>query len=161
MKLERLLQLSFVLMIAVGGLFSCGETKDAGRAQESTAAPVFGQDIQLEGQVARLVVLQSVKVPVSVRNTSNFSWTPSGDHPVRLAYHWLDKDGRQVVHDGERTFLAADLPVGSTAKLSASITAPPAAGDYTLRFTCVQEGVAWFDAEGAKPAEIPVKVNAQ
>jgi hypothetical protein len=160
MRLERLLQLSFVLMIAVGGLFSCGENKDAGIAQESRAAPVFGQDIQLEGQVARLVALQSVKVPVSVRNTSNFSWTPSGDHPVRLAYHWFDKDGRKVVHDGERTFLAADLPVGSTAKLSATVTAPPTAGDYTLRLTFVEEGVAWFDDEGAKPVEIPVKVEA-
>jgi hypothetical protein len=159
MKLERLLQLSFVLMIAVGGLFSCGENKDVGKAQEST--PVFGQDIQLEGQLPRLVVLQSVKVPVSVRNTSNFSWTPSGDHPVRFAYHWFDKDGREVVHDGERTFLAADLPVGSTAKLSATVTAPPGAGDYTLRFTLVQEGVAWFDDEGAKPVEIPVKVEGQ
>ena len=161
MKLERLLQLSFVLMIAVVGLFSCGENKVVGRTQERTAAPVFGQDIQLEGQVARLVVLQSVKVPVSVRNTSNFSWTPSGDHPVRLAYHWFDKDGRKVVHDGERTFLAADLPVGSTAKLSATITAPPTAGDYTLRLTFVEEGVAWFDDEGATPVEIPVKVEAQ
>ena len=161
MKLERLLQLSFVLMIVVCGLFSCGENKGVGRAQESTAAPVFGQDIQLEGQLPRLVVSQSVRVPVSVRNTSNFSWTPSGDHPVRLAYHWFDKDGRKVVHDGERTFLAADLPVGSTAKLNATVTAPPAAGDYTLRFTFVQEGVAWFDDEGAKPVEIPIKVEGQ
>jgi len=160
MKLERLLQLSFVLMIAVGGLFSCGENKDAGRAQESTAAAVFGQDIQLEGQVPRLAVSQSVKVPVSVRNTSNFSWNPSGDHPVRLAYHWFDKDGREIVHDGERTFLAVDLPAGSTAKLSATVTAPPTAGDYTLRLTFVEEGVAWFDDQGAKPVEIPVKVEA-
>src|SRR5215831_14245987 len=161
MLLVRALQLSFVLMIAVGGLFSCGENKDVGRPQESTAAPVFGQDIQLEGQLPRLAVLQSVKVPVSVRNTSNFSWTPSGDHPVRLAYHWFDKDGRKVVHDGERTFLEADLPVGSTTKLSATVTAPPTAGDYTLRFTLVEEGVAWFDDEGAKPVEIPVKVEGQ
>src|SRR5215831_5079210 len=160
-KLERLLQVSFVLMIAAGGLFSCGENKDVGRAAEGTAAQVFGQDIQLEGPLPRFGALQSVKVPVSVRNTSNFSWTPSGDHPVRFAYHWFDKDGRKVVHDGERTFLVVDLPAGSTAKLSATVTAPPAAGDYTLRFTLVQEGVAWFDDEGAKPVEIPVKVEGQ
>src|SRR5215467_7027015 len=126
MKQKTLLQQSFVLMIAVCGLFSCGENKDVGRAQESTAAQLFLQDIQLEGQLPRLAVLQSVKVPLSVRNTSNFTWTPSGDHPVRLAYHWFDKDGKKIIHDGDRTFLTADLPVGSTAKLSASVTAPPA-----------------------------------
>jgi len=161
MKLARLLRLSFVLIIAVGALFSCGETRTAGEATEGRATPVFRQDIQLEEQLPRLVVSQSVKVPVSVRNTSNFSWTPSGDHPVRLAYHWFDKDGRKVVHDGERTVLASDLPVGSTAKLSATVTAPPTAGEYTLRFTLVQEGVAWFDDEGAKPVVVPVTVAGQ
>jgi hypothetical protein len=161
MKLKRLLRLSFVL-IAVGGLITCGEKKDAGSAlQENSTAHVFGQEIHLEEPLPRLVISQSVKVPVSVRNTSNFSWSSSGDHPIRFAYHWFDKDRRKIVHDGERTFLAKDLPVGATAKLNATVVAPPTPGDYTLRFTFVQEGVAWFDDQGANPVEISAKVEGQ
>src|SRR5262245_57417454 len=137
-------------MIAVSGLATCGEKKDVGSAlEENSTAHQFGQEIHLEGPLPRLVIAQSVKVPVSVRNTSNFSWRPSGDHPVRFAYHWFDKDRTEIVHDGERTYLVQDLPVGATAKLNATVTAPPTAGDYTLRFTFVQEGVAWFDDKGA------------
>jgi hypothetical protein len=98
---------------------------------------------------------------VFVRNTSNFSWAASGDHPVRFAYHWFDGNSKEIVHDGERTLLTEDLPVGATTKLSAMVNAPSTPGDYTLRLTFVQEGVAWFDDRGAKAADIPVKVEGQ
>jgi hypothetical protein len=161
MKLKRLLRMS-VLLIAVGGLTTCGEKKDAGSAQQENSTPhVFGQEIYLEEPLPRLVISQAVKVPVSVRNTSNFSWNPSGDHPVRFAYHWFDKDRQKIIHDGVRTLLAEDLPVGATAKLSATVVAPPAPGDYTLRLTFVQEGVAWFDDQGAKPVEVSARVEGQ
>jgi hypothetical protein len=160
MKMRSLLRLSFVLMIAGGVVTACGETKDAGSAADS-GAHQFGQEIQLEGSMPRLVINQSVKVPVSVRNTSNFNWAPAGDHPVRFAYHWFDKDKKEIVHDGERTFLSEDLPVGATAKLTATVSAPPNPGDYTLHFTFVQEGVAWFDDKGAKSVDIPVTVEGQ
>src|SRR5262245_42995293 len=111
MKLKRLLRMSFVL-ISLGAVTACGEKKDtASNLQENSTVHIFGQEISLKEPLPRLVISQSVKVPVSVRNTSNFSWNASGDHPVRFAYHWFDKDGRKIVHDGERTFIAEDLPV--------------------------------------------------
>jgi len=155
--------MSFTLMIAAGALTACGNKQDVASTQEaSPKAHQYGQEIRLEGSLPRMVVSQSIKVPVSVRNTSNFNWTPSGDHPVRFAYHWFGKDRTtKVVHDGERTFISEDLPVGATAKLEATVIAPPMPGDYTLHFTFVQEGVAWFDDEGARPVDIPVTVESQ
>src|SRR5262249_49113693 len=118
-EMRRLLRLSFILTIAAGAFTACG-TKQDGALENNPKAHQYGQEIHLEGSLPRIVASQSIKVPVTVRNTSNFNWTPSGDHPVRFAYHWFDKDRRKVVHDGERTYLAEDLPVGATTKLDAT-----------------------------------------
>src|SRR5215470_7415711 len=160
MKSKRLSWLLFVLMIGLIGLTGCGESNNSGSGVEQGATPrEFRQEIRLEGPLPPLVSSRPVKVPVSVRNTSNFTWSASGDHPVRFAYHWFDKDGKKVVHDGERTLLAEDLPAGATAQLNATVVGPPTPGDYTIRFTLVQEGIAWFDDQGAKPVEMPAKVD--
>ena len=162
MTLNRMLPLLLVVMIASVLVTSCGEKSGAGTAvDENAAAHQFGQEIDVQEPLNRLAVSQSVKVPVSVRNTSNFTWRSSGDHPVRFAYHWFDKDGRKIVHDGERTLLAEDLPAGATAKLMATVIAPSSPGEYTLRLTFVQEGIAWFYEKGAKPVEIEVRVEAR
>jgi hypothetical protein len=39
------------------------------------------------------------------------------------------------------------------------VRAPDAPGRYTLRLSLVQEGVAWFDARGARPLDLVVDVG--
>src|SRR5262245_11874167 len=111
MKLNRLLALLLVLVFAIAGLASCREKKEGTpTVDEDLKGKTFGQEILLDEPLTKIAASETVTVPVSVRNTSNFSWPAAGDHPVRLSYHWLDKDRRVIVHDGERTLLAQDLP---------------------------------------------------
>jgi uncharacterized protein YcfL len=155
MRPNRILSLSLFLMMAGAGLTSCGSNENEPKA------PVFSQEINLEQPLTRIDIAQSVKVPVSVRNTSNFIWKAAGANPVHFSYHWLDADGKLVVNDGERTSLTEDLPPGATAKLSATVNAPPLPGNYRLLFTFVWEGVVWFDDHGAKATETSVKVEGK
>jgi len=39
------------------------------------------------------------------------------------------------------------------------VTLPEHPGSYVLRLTLLQEGAAWFDEQGATPAEIPIEVR--
>ena len=83
--------------------------------------------------------------------------------PVHLAYHWLDhKARRMVVMDGRRALLLPQLNAGSTRTYDVLVTPPPAPGQYTLRFTLVQEMVCWFDAHPPRSSvDIPVTYQPQ
>ena len=93
----------------------------------------------------------SAQIAVTLTNTGNQAWTVAGANPTNLAYHWYDGAGNAVVWDGARTRLAADVPPGGSATVSAAVTAPSAAGSYQLRFALVREGVAWFPPSAALP----------
>jgi hypothetical protein len=161
MRLRRLPTL-FLMVITMNWVSGCGETKDVTPvSNKDSGSQVFNHEIQLGETISRIGVSQLVPISVSVHNTSDFAWIAVGDHAVHFAYHWLDKEGKVVVFDGVRTNLKEDLPVGGTEKLSATILAPSAPGDYTLRLTMVEEGVAWFNDRGAKAVDLPVKVASK
>src|SRR3989442_1000236 len=82
-------------------------------------------------------------IPVTVTNTGSLSW----DAPFNLAYHIYYQSGAVLVWDGVRTDLPASVAPGQSAAVNAVVNAPPA-GTYTIKFDLVQEGVAWFSAEG-------------
>jgi len=46
-----------------------------------------------------------------------------------------------TIWDGLRTALPADLKPGQSVQLRATVTAPPNAGRFTLRFDLVEEGI--------------------
>jgi hypothetical protein len=98
-------------------------------------------------------------VPVTLTNTSNFTWSAAGANPVTLSYHWSTGSGATVVWDGLRTKLAADVPPGGTATVQANLAFPGAAGTYTLRWDLVQEGVSWFSGKGAPTANQSIAVT--
>ncbi len=81
---------------------------------------------------------------VVLENTSGEPWSSSGSARVRLAYHWLDGAGREVVRDGRRTELPLPLASGARAEVQMDIEAPGAPGAYELVIDPVFEGVAWF-----------------
>jgi hypothetical protein len=159
MKFKRL-AVFLLLTVTVNVLAACGEKNGTGSTVANDSAfSVFSQEIHLNNPFPQILKSQSVKIPVSVRNTSGFTWPALGENAVHLAYHWLDKSGNPVIFDGERTHLIQDLPVGGTATLDATIIAPSLPGDYTLRLTFVQEGIAWFNDRGAMAVDLPVKVE--
>ncbi len=96
-------------------------------------------------------------VPVTLRNTSTFAWTPASTNPVNLAYHWYDAAGKVVVWDGLRTPLS--IAAGATALVNAQVQAPASPGTYVLRFDLVQEGITWFSSKGVTNGATTVAVN--
>jgi len=91
-------------------------------------------------------------IPVTVTNRGTAAWNATGANLVDLAYHWHDAAGNTVVWDGVRSALSADVAVGASATVNASVTAPPAPGSYTLTFDLVREGISWFQFFGSAPS---------
>jgi len=98
-------------------------------------------------------------VPVTLTNTSNFTWSASGANPVDLSYHWWSlASNRTVLWEGLRTKLAADVPPGGSVTLQANVAFPSTTGSYLLRWDLVQEGVSWFSGKGTATGDQFVRV---
>jgi ubiquinone/menaquinone biosynthesis C-methylase UbiE len=97
------------------------------------------------------------------RNTGAARWLPSDARfgPVKLGVHLKAADGWLV----EQDFARADLPAGrgvepgETAAIAFRFQAPAECGYYRLVFDLVSEGVCWFEANGAQPAEHGLSVG--
>jgi SAM-dependent methyltransferase len=102
---------------------------------------------------------QEIRATVRLRNSSYRTWTTSGDHPVRVSYHWLDRSGRVEVLDGERTNLPR--PVGPSEECSVLLSArtPGRRGQFSLAIDLVEEGVCWFSDTGVPWLRIPFRVR--
>ena len=87
----------------------------------------------------------TIQVPVTVTNLGTDPWSATGPNPVNLAYHWTDTAAKTVLWDGSRTALGADVAVGASRPVTASITLPALPGTYLLQLALVQEGVAWLN----------------
>jgi hypothetical protein len=60
-----------------------------------------------------------------------------------------------VVWDGPRApSFAADVAPGQSVTTRLLVVPPPTKGAYVLRLDLVQEGVAWFSAQGIAAADI-------
>lgn len=102
------------------------------------------------------------KLPIIVKNTSNFLWSNKGDKPTNLSYRWIgiDSQGKLTNIDGNRTQLPYDISPGDSVALNAVITSPAIPGKYTLILTMVQESVAWFSDKQSPYPKIDVTVTS-
>ena len=99
-------------------------------------------------------------VPITVTNTSNFTWPAGGANPVDLSYHWWSlAANRTLVWEGQRTKLAADVPPGGSVTLQANVSFPSGSGNYLLRWDLVQEGLSWFSGKGVTTYDQQVSVS--
>ncbi|HUF25592.1 MAG TPA: N-acetylmuramoyl-L-alanine amidase, partial [Gemmatimonadaceae bacterium] len=114
--------------------------------------PTFGAKYVVKDVVARSTLQAApgsrLTVPVTVTNTSSFTWVPG---TVSLAYHVHDATGAVARWDGVRTMLASEVAPGATVTLDAALELPATAGDYVVRWDLVLEGVAWFSDRGVAP----------
>jgi hypothetical protein len=121
----------------------------------------FSQDIRLIFESPTTVKSNSVlELPVGVKNTSNFLWSPKGKHPTHFSYRWLDSKGKLAVFegDGDRTPLPYELSPGESLALNAIIRTPNTPGRYKLILTMVQEAVAWFNDKTPNYPAIDIEV---
>lgn len=106
-------------------------------------------------------------VSVTLRNAGNAVWPAreSGGGPtgaVAISYHWLPAEGvAPVVWDGTRTGLPHDIAPGDTlTNATVSVTAPGEPGAYRLQLTLVEEGVTWFELQGADTLMVPMSIES-
>jgi hypothetical protein len=82
---------------------------------------------------------------VSIGNATNRKLSSEPPYPVRLAYHWVNRNSGEIVaFDGMRSELLSAIQPGESAKAAMVVFAPPTAGVYLLRLSLVQENVRWF-----------------
>jgi hypothetical protein len=98
---------------------------------------------------------------VNVKNLSDTTWTANfhtdGTCQIRLGNHWLDRDGRIVIHDDGRSFLPRDLKSGEEVLVPLTVTGPEQPGAYLLELDLVQETVSWFKDQGSATLRVPVR----
>ena len=97
---------------------------------------------------------------VVVQNTGETTWPAAG--PVRLSYHWLDKQGAVVTFEGLRTMLPGDVAPGETITLLAQVRVPSKSDGYRLQWQMLVEGRAWLEQPaGAATAEANITVHSR
>lgn len=130
------------------------------------SGPVFASDNLFRATLSDLQVPATmtrgglVHGSITARNDSREAWPAAVQPGVRVSYHWLDLNGREVVHDGRRTSLPADLAPGQQVRLDFSIESPPMPGRYILVVDLVYEEVSWFDTHGNAPLRQAVTIDA-
>jgi len=77
-----------------------------------------------------------------IENLGSTFLVPAPPHPVHISYHW-SRDGAS--EEGVRSPLPYAIPPGTGVTCRCGLVAPSAPGEYELRLTLVQEGIAWFD----------------
>jgi SAM-dependent methyltransferase len=99
-------------------------------------------------------------IKLRILNRSFRVWSSSRDrNPDFLSYHWWDRNGKAVIHDGERTPLPGGLEPGRSAEVEIRIVAPAAPGRFILAVDLVQEGVAWFSEDGGPCLQVPFQIR--
>ena len=139
-------------------VFGAGRV-NALRAVNASATATYGATYDVSAVPSRVTAGTAFAATIGVTNRSSFAWSAGGTNPVRLAYHWSDLGGNTVVWDGQRSALPADVAIGASATVRATITPPTVPGTYFLRIDLVREGITWFSGQGVPTANITASVN--
>ena len=104
---------------------------------------------------------EEVTDAATVANIGNAPWRGTGTPDtgrVRLGIQLLDSTRRVVSRDFARADLGSDFSPGQSRPVTARFTAPLEAGDYSLKFDLVVEGVTWFEPTGSRAEIRPLRV---
>lgn len=108
---------------------------------------------------------QKETINVRIKNTSDQTWnagkpaTADGKFLLNVGNHWLDAAGKVISENDARTTLPKDVKPGEEIEVPLRVTAPAAAGEYTLEIDMVQELVAWFGRKGSTTYKTKVRVE--
>lgn len=110
---------------------------------------------------SQMRVGESTPFIAAIGNANSFPWlgrdTPN---PVTFAHRWFNADGSFLKEDDRQRVFYDVVPTGGMI-FRGTLIAPDRPGKYQVRLTMVQEGITWFDDQGAVAQEIPITVTAQ
>jgi hypothetical protein len=109
------------------------------RVRVASAGVAFRRPAHAPGHV--LVGVRAV-----IENGTDRHLTSSGATPLRLSAHVLDRDGRVVAFDADRSWLHGGVPPHGRGSVAGLFEL--GADAHTLRLCLVQEGVAWLEQGG-------------
>ncbi len=143
-------------------VYVAGET---GRERAAMPEGAFRAEITLTDAPASLRAGGRATIRVKVTNAGDSVWPgrawKSDAFQVGIGNHWLDPEGREVIHDDGRAPLASDLLPGESREMELNVNAPKGPGEYTLEVDVLQEGVSWFALKGSKTARARVRVESR
>lgn len=136
---------------------------EPGRSREPLPEGAFRAEITMANPPVSMRAGGRATLRLVVRNAGDSVWPgrawKSDALQVGVGNHWLDAEGREVIHDDGRAALASDLAPGGSREMEITVNAPKRPGEYTLEVDALQEGVSWFALKGSKTARASVRVE--
>ncbi len=108
----------------------------------ASGGPPLAAQYSVSGQPGSFSPGGSASYSVTVTNTGSLTWQAGGSNPFHLGIHFVNGNGSWATD--QRWALATNLAPNQSATINVSVTAPGAAGTYTLQEQMVEEGIAWF-----------------
>jgi hypothetical protein len=105
---------------------------------------------------------RTIRVRTRVHNLSTRPFPAQatyGRRLVRLGAQLCDARGAVIDRDYARAWLPATLGPNSSTDVNIEVSAPPAPGQYALKFDLVSEGIDWFERSGSKTTVKPLHVR--
>jgi hypothetical protein len=118
----------------------------------------FDQALTSSVRMLHLHPHEKASIPVTLRNPGGETWYSVGRFPILVSYKWFGSSGMLPI-EGERTPLPGVVKPEGVVDVNVNVEAPPERGDFRLRITLVQEGVAWFMSMSNRFLEVPVFVE--
>ena len=142
--------------------------------REETLSTLAGAPLIVLPATAEPLLLEAgatFRISVVVKNEGRGSLVTASEHPINLAYRWVDESGAVVEPEGDRSCVPMPLGPASAEMVELSGRAPPTEGPYRLVVSLVLEGVHWacdvpssatvsLDARVRAPAEWPADLAA-
>jgi hypothetical protein len=130
---------------------------DSGKDAQNKPLTQFAQEVQSSVKNLSLQPGEVTRVPITIRNVGREPWGIGGKYPIMLSYRWWS-GGKMLPQEGRRTARTRVLLPGESDQISAEVQALGDRGKYILRFSLVQESVAWFFPSGGA-LDVPVTVR--
>jgi hypothetical protein len=136
-----------------------------GRATGPMPDAGFKAAITVADPPTKMRVNERATLMVKARNTGTVVWpslgrASDGYFQVNVGDRWYDNRNKLIdKHPYERVGLGRDVKPGEEVEVALIVTAPNAAGEYTLQIDLVQEMVAWFAEKNNASPKFKVSVQ--